>query len=51
MGWLLWLEWGEYSLVEHTNLAVYVFYPTSIAIIITGFYIVTSSSLERKELK
>ena len=23
-GWRLWFEWGEFSLVEHTSLAVYI---------------------------
>ena len=40
MGWRLWLEWGEFSLVEHTNLAVYIGYPIVSAIIITTLYII-----------
>lgn len=43
MGWRLWLEWGEYSLVEHTSLAVYIGYPSVSAIIITIFYIIGNS--------
>lgn len=38
MGWRLWLEWGEFSLVEHTYSAVYIGYPIITALIITGFY-------------
>lgn len=37
MGWRLWLEWGEFSLVEYTSLAVYIGYPIVSAIIITLF--------------
>ncbi|MBP3953080.1 ABC transporter permease [Bacillus sp. YZJH907-2] len=43
MGWRIWLEWGEFSLVEHMNLAVYVGYPIVISLIITGFYSFISS--------
>ena len=35
MGWRLWLEWGEFSLVEHTNIVVMVGYPYITALIIT----------------
>ena len=38
MGWRLWLEWGEFSLVGYTNLAAYIGYPSITAIIITVFY-------------
>lgn len=38
MGWRLWLEWGEYSLVEHMNVVVYIGYPCTIAFIITTIY-------------
>ncbi|WP_342543650.1 ABC transporter permease [Paenisporosarcina sp. FSL H8-0542] len=48
MGWRLWLEWGEYSLVEHMNPVVYVGYPSIIAFIITAIYSFSSSYLERK---
>lgn len=34
MGWELWLEWGEYSLVEHMNQVVLIGYPCIIAFII-----------------
>ncbi|MEH7237947.1 ABC transporter permease [Bacillus sp. JJ1562] len=47
MGWRLWLEWGEFSLVEHMNLAVYVGYPSINALIITVFYNISSSYMER----
>ncbi|MGE6487152.1 ABC transporter permease [Paenisporosarcina sp. NPDC076898] len=48
MGWRLWLEWGEYSLVEHMNPVVYVGYPSIIAFIIATIYSISSSYLERK---
>ncbi|UOQ86890.1 ABC transporter permease [Gracilibacillus salinarum] len=38
MGWRLWLEWGEYSLVEHMNPAVYIGYPIVSAIFVALFY-------------
>lgn len=47
MGWRLWLEWGEVTLVEHTSLAVYIGYPSISAIILTIFYI-SSHSIARK---
>lgn len=40
MGWRIWLEWGEYSLVEHMHPLVLVGYPGSIAVIITLMYVV-----------
>jgi len=48
MGWRLWLEWGEVTLVEHTSLAVYIGYPSISAIILTIFYI-SSHSIARKQ--
>ena len=48
MGWRLWLEWGEYSLVEHMNPAVYFGYPSIIALIITAFYGITSIVYRKK---
>lgn len=48
MGWRLWLEWGEVTLVEHTSLAVYIGYPSIRAIILTMFYII-SHSIARKQ--
>lgn len=48
MGWRLWLEWGEYSLVEHMNPVVYFGYPSIIAFIITAIYSISNSYLERK---
>ena len=38
MGWRLWLEWGEFSLVEHTNIVVILGYPSILASIITLIY-------------
>ena len=40
MGWRFWLEWGEVSLLEHTNVMVAIGYPCSLALIITLFYLV-----------
>ena len=40
MGWRFWLEWGEFSLIEYTNMVVAVGYPCILAVIITLFYIV-----------
>ena len=48
MGWRLWLEWGEYSLVEHMNPAVYFGYPSIITLIITAFYGITSAVYRKK---
>ncbi|RSK27621.1 ABC transporter permease [Bacillus sp. HMF5848] len=48
MGWRLWLEWGEFSLVEHMNPTVYVGYPIVITLIITGFYSFISSVYGKK---
>ncbi|PIC78463.1 ABC transporter permease [Sporosarcina sp. P19] len=48
MGWRLWLEWGEFSLVEHTRLAVYIGYPSVSAIIITISYIIGNSIFGKK---
>ncbi|MFD1849320.1 ABC transporter permease [Oceanobacillus bengalensis] len=42
MGWRLWLEWGEFSLVEHTNPIVLISYPFIIAIIILLIYYLSS---------
>ncbi|PID16714.1 ABC transporter permease [Sporosarcina sp. P34] len=47
MGWRLWLESGEVTLVEHMSLAVYIGYPSISAIILTIFYI-SSNSIGRK---
>ncbi|TFE00694.1 ABC transporter permease [Jeotgalibacillus salarius] len=43
MGWRLWLEWGEYSLLEYMNPTVYFGYPIVIALIITAFYSISST--------
>lgn len=48
MGWRLWLEWGEYSLVEHMNPAIYVGYPSIIALIITAIYSICSAIYRKK---
>ena len=40
MGWRFWLEWGEFSLIEYTNMVVAIGYPCILAVIITLFYIV-----------
>ncbi|MER2127741.1 ABC transporter permease [Solibacillus sp.] len=37
MGWRIWLEWGEFSLVEHMQVAVFIGYP-----IVTTLFIVLS---------
>ncbi|WP_232828045.1 hypothetical protein [Paraliobacillus sp. X-1268] len=49
MGWRLWLEWGEFSLVEHMNPTVYVGYPIVGSLIITGFYSIISFYVWRKD--
>ncbi|KGR79034.1 hypothetical protein [Ureibacillus manganicus] len=38
MEWRLWLEWGEFSLVEHMNPVVLVGYPCIIAFVISLMY-------------
>lgn len=38
MGWRFWLEWGEFSLVEHTNVVVVIGYPCILALMITLIY-------------
>ncbi|WP_010095137.1 hypothetical protein [Ornithinibacillus scapharcae] len=38
MGWRVWLEWEEYSLVEHMNPIVLIGYPTVVASIIVLIY-------------
>ena len=38
MGWGLWLEWGEVSLVEHMNPVVIIGYPCIVAFIISLMY-------------
>lgn len=48
MGSRLWLEWGEYSLVEYMNPTVYFGYPSVIALIITAFYSISSAVYGRK---
>ncbi|WP_223701772.1 ABC transporter permease [Sutcliffiella deserti] len=47
MGWRLWLEWGEFSLIEHANLIVYVGYPIVKALMITGLYRIIRSVYEK----
>lgn len=48
MGWRLWLEWGEFSLVEHTNIVVMVGYPCITALIITLIYAVSEKIKTKK---
>ncbi|MGA4518996.1 ABC transporter permease [Solibacillus silvestris] len=48
MGWRLWLEWGEFSLVEHTNIVVMVGYPCITALIITLIYAVSEKFKTKK---
>lgn len=38
MGWRFWLEWGEFTLVEYTNMVVVIGYPFILALIITLIY-------------
>lgn len=38
MGWRFWLEWGEFTLVEYTNMVVVIEYPFILALIITLIY-------------
>ena len=38
MGWRFWLEWGEFTLVEYTNMVVVIGYPCVLALIITLIY-------------
>lgn len=48
MGWRLWLEWGEFSLVEHTNIVVMIGYPSITALIITLIYAVSEKFKTKK---
>ena len=48
MGWRLWLEWGEFSLVEHTNIVVIIGYPCILAFIITLIYTVSEKFKTKK---
>jgi len=48
MGWRLWLEWGEFSLVEHTNVVVIIGYPCILAFIITLIYTVSEKFKTKK---
>ena len=50
MGWRLWLEWGEFSLVEHTNPVVIIGYPCILAFIITLIYTI-SEKFKTKKIK
>ncbi len=43
MGWRFWLEWGEVSLIEYTNMVVVIGYPCVLALIITLFTLVLKS--------
>lgn len=44
----LWVEWEQYSLVEHQNSIIYFSYPVAIALTITIFYSILSSVRGRK---
>ncbi|MEZ7170422.1 ABC transporter permease [Sporosarcina sp. OR05] len=48
MGWRLWLEWGEFSLVDHMRFSVYFGYPFVCAVVITIFYFLSNHSLKQK---
>lgn len=50
MGWRLWLEWGEFSLVEHTNPVIIIGYPSILAFIITLIYTI-SEKFKTKKVK
>ena len=41
MGLRIWLEWGEYSLIEHMNPVVLIVYPCIIALITLLMYLVS----------
>ena len=38
MGWRFWLEWGEFTLIEYTNMVVVIGYPCILALIVTLIY-------------
>jgi len=42
MGWRLWLEWGEFSLMEHMNSVVLIGYPLTISLIILFIFYLSS---------
>lgn len=42
MGLRIWIEWGEYSLVEFSNPTVYIGYPFTIATFITVIYCISN---------
>lgn len=48
MGWRLWLEWGEFGLVEHTNVVVIIGYPCILAFIITLIYTISEKFKTKK---
>lgn len=48
MGWRLWLEWGDFSLVEHKNIVVMIGYPCITALIITLIYAVSEKFKTKK---
>ena len=48
MGWRLWLEWGEFSLVEHMNPLVIISYPNFIAFIISLMYQLSAKFRSKK---
>ena len=50
MGCRFWLEWGEFTLVEYTNMVVVIGYPCILALIITLIYTVTEKFKTKKIL-
>ena len=50
MGCRFWLEWGEFTLVEYTNMVVVIGYPCILALIITLIYTVTEKTKTKKIL-
>ena len=48
MGWRFWLEWGEFTLVEYTNMVVAIGYPCILALIITMVYIAAARNHANK---
>lgn len=50
MCWRLWLEWGEFSLIEHTNIVVIIGYPCILALMITVIYTISEKFKTKKIL-
>lgn len=49
MGWRLWLEWGEFSFLEHMNPLVIVGYPIIVAFIISLLYQFSTKFMSDKD--